>query len=69
MMTIRNVEYIDENIVGYIYVFKKDNRMIKDEGSYQYKCYSELEPDDILEIKYKDFKQYYKYIEPNVKSK
>ena len=67
LVTIRDVEYIDEDIIGYIYVFKKDDRMIKDDKSYQYKCYSELKPHDIVEVKYKDFKQYYNYIDPNIK--
>ncbi|MCI8545007.1 MAG: hypothetical protein HFH09_02115 [Bacilli bacterium] len=58
LMTMSNVN-IDENMVGYIYVFEKSNKMIKDEKSYQYKCYDELAPCDMVTITYKDFYQYY----------
>ena len=61
LMIMENVD-IDENIIGYIYVFKKDSDMVKDNNSYQYKCYKELEPIDIVEIKYKDYKEYYNVI-------
>lgn len=59
LMKMKNVK-IDENIYGYIYVFKKDKDMIKDDDSYQYKCYKEKEPIDIVKIYYKDYKKYYK---------
>ena len=62
IMTMKNVN-IDEDIVGYIYVFKKDNDMIKDKHSYQYKCHKSLIPIDVVEIKYKDYKQYYEIIQ------
>lgn len=58
LMIMENVN-INENIVGYVYVFKKDDSMKKDEKSYQYKCYSELIPYDRIEIKYSDYKAYY----------
>lgn len=58
LMTMSNVN-INENMVGYIYVFEKNDLMIKDEKSYQYKCYQELMPYDVVEITYKDFSQYY----------
>ena len=38
---------------------KQDNDMIKDKNSYKYKCYKELIPIDVVEIKYKDYKKYY----------
>lgn len=50
---------IDEDIIGYIYVFKKNDSMIKEENSYQYKCYEELCPCDVVEIHYRDFSKYY----------
>ena len=37
-MIMENVN-IDENIIGYVYVFLRDDDMIKDNDSYQYKCY------------------------------
>lgn len=62
IMIMRNVN-IDENIKGYIHVFKKDSDMIKDEGTYQYKCYKELIPCDVLEVCYKDFEEYFEIVE------
>lgn len=60
LMYMENVN-IDENMVGYVYVFKKDDSMVKDdeEGSYQYKCYRELTPIDVVEVCYKDYDKYY----------
>jgi len=58
LMTMENVN-IDENIVGYIYVFKKDDEMYKDKNSYQYKCYKELIPIDVIEVSYKDYSEYF----------
>lgn len=59
LMEMKNVN-IDENIYGYIYVFNKDEDMIKDKDSYQYKCYKEKEPIDIVKVYYKDYRKYYK---------
>lgn len=58
LMIMENVN-IDENIKGYIYVFEKNNNMFKDENTYQYKCYEELVPLDVIEIYYKDFQGYF----------
>jgi hypothetical protein len=60
-MVMKNVK-VDEDIVGYIYVFKKDDDMIKYKHSYQYKCHKSLIPVDVVEIKYKDYKQYYEIV-------
>lgn len=65
LMTMENV-IINENIVGYIYVFLRDDDMIKDSDSYQYKCYKPKKPVDIITVRYKDFKNYY-YIKNNNK--
>lgn len=43
IMKMKNVS-IDENMIGYVYVFKYKENMIKDDNSYQYKCYSNLIP-------------------------
>ena len=61
LMTMKNV-CINKNIKGYIYVFKYDDTMIKDKYSYQYKCYQKLIPIDVVEVKYKDYENYYKVI-------
>lgn len=58
LMIMSNVN-IYEDMIGYIYVFKKNDSMIKDEDSYQYKCYEELYPFDVVEIHYRDFSEYY----------
>ena len=58
VMTMENVN-IDENIIGYVYVFLKDDDMVKDNDSYQYKCYKQKKPIDVVEITYRDFKSYY----------
>lgn len=60
IMTMSNV-VIDENIEGYIYVFKYDEAFVNDPvGSLQYKSYKSLKPIDKVKVKYKDFKKYYK---------
>ena len=66
LMIMSNVN-IDEDIIGYIYVFKKNDSMIKDDNSYQYKCYEELCPCDVVEIHYRDFSKYYE-LKNNTKS-
>ena len=65
LMTMKNVN-IDDDIVGYIYVFKNSDDMIKDKKSYQYKCYKELVPIDIVEVYYKDFSKYYEVVNNNI---
>jgi len=64
LMTMSNVN-INENMIGYIYVFKKSDAMIKDDRSYQYKCYEELVPCDVVPITYKDFSDYYEVKTPS----
>ena len=61
LMKMSNVN-IDEDIIGYIYVFLKDDDMIKDSDSYQYKCYKELVPIDVIEVCYKDYMKYYEVV-------
>lgn len=69
LMIMKNVN-IEDHIKGYIYVFQKDSSMIKDEDTYQYKCYHNLKPIDIIEVEYKDFKQYFKVVNSeNVKER
>ena len=61
LMKMKNVN-IDDSIIGYIYVFLNNNDMNKDDNSYQYKCYKELEPIDVVEVCYKDYMKYYEVI-------
>ena len=58
LMKMSNVN-IDEDIIGYIYVFENSDDMIRDNDSYQYKCYKDLVPIDVVEVCYKDYKRYY----------
>ncbi len=46
---------IDENAVGYVYVFEKSDDMIKDPNNYQYRCFHTLVPIDVIEVKMKDY--------------
>lgn len=61
LMRMSNVN-IDDDIIGYIYVFYNTDDMIKDDNSYQYKCYKELIPIDVVEVCYKDYMMYYEVI-------
>lgn len=58
LMTMSGVN-IPDDIVGYVYVFLRDDDMVKDSNSYQYKCYKELIPIDVVEVHYKDYSEYY----------
>ncbi len=56
------VDNIPEDLMGYIYIFKKDEFMIKDnhENTTQYRCYHNLKPIDVVQVYYKDFADYFK---------
>lgn len=59
VMEMENVN-VDENIYGYIYVFKNDGTFKNEPvGSLQYKSYNNLKPIDVIKIYYKDYVQYY----------
>ena len=57
-MIMENVN-IDKNIIGYVYVIQKEENMIKDTDSYQYKCEDRITPIDVIEVKYSDYEKYY----------
>ena len=61
LMIMENVN-ISDDITGYVYVFLKNDTMIKDKNTYQYKYYPKLTPIDVVEVKYKDYKKYYKLV-------
>ena len=67
LMIMENVNVFDD-IIGYIYVFEKDNSMIKDNDNYQYKCYHQLVPIDIIKVRYQEYKNYYKVINKKYKN-
>ena len=60
---VYDVDYIPDNLNGYVYVFEKNDDIIKDvqgnENTTQYKCYHELKPIDIIKINFKDYEKYY----------
>ena len=58
VMIMENVN-IDKNIIGYVYVIQKEENMIKDTDSYQYKCEDRITPIDVIEVKYSDYEKYY----------
>ena len=60
---MQNGDYETEELVGYIYVFNKDDSMVKDEKSYQYKCFKELKPIDVVTVRYGDFSSYYEVLD------
>ncbi len=66
--TIRN-RIINSDEKGYVYVFLRDETMIKDNDSYQYRCYHELVPVDIVEIRFKDFVDDFEIIYDEEKNK
>ena len=68
LMIMENMNVFDD-MIGYVYVFLKNEAMIKDEGTYQYKCYQSLTPIDVIEIKYGDYKNYYEIVNGKVKNK
>lgn len=50
---------IDDELVGYIYVFDYNDSYAHESGSIQYKCYGNVTPIDVIKIKFRDFKKYY----------
>lgn len=66
LMSMSNVTIFDD-IIGYVYVFLKDDSMIKDEESYQYKCFGNLKPIDVVLVRYGDYSSYYEVIDSNEK--
>ena len=58
LMKMENVN-VSDDITGYIYVFLNNEDMIKDSNDYQYKCFKEITPIDIIEVRFDDYKQYY----------
>ena len=52
---------LDDEEIGYIYVFKKDsNNFIHNGGSsLQYRCHEKIMPIEIIPIQFKDYKDFY----------
>ena len=58
LMKMENVN-VSDDIIGYIYVFLNNEDMIKDSNTYQYKCFKEIAPIDVIEVRFSDYKNYY----------
>ena len=61
---IFEVENLPNDLNGYIYVFEKNEEMIKDNKKFttQYRCYKELIPQKVIKVYYKDFENYFERI-------
>lgn len=66
LMSMSDVTTSDD-IIGYIYVFLKDDDMVKDEESYQYKCFKKLKPVDVVIVRYGDYSSYYEIVDNSEK--
>ena len=68
---VYEVDYIPDDLYGYVYVFRKDDDIIKDiqdnKNTTQYKCHHELKPIDTVKVKFKDYEKYYKENKMNYK--
>lgn len=55
------VDNLPDDFYGYVYVFNKEEDIIKDnfDGTTQYRCYHELKPINKIKVYYKDFEQYF----------
>ena len=58
---IFEVNNLPEDLFGYVYVFSKDDSIIKDHHEYttQYRCYHPIKPIDVIKVYYKDFAEYF----------
>ena len=55
------VENLPDDLCGYIYIFNREDDMIKDNHQYttQYRCYHDLIPQRVIKVDYKDFEEYF----------
>ena len=58
------VDKLDDNLFGYVYIFEKNDNMIKDsnENTCQYRCYEGLKCNKVIKVYYKDYEKYFKRI-------
>ena len=59
---IFEAENLPEDLCGYVYIFDKNDDMIKDNHQFttQYRCYHDLVPQKVVKVYYKDFEEYFK---------
>lgn len=55
------VENLPDDLCGYIYIFEKNEDMIKDNNVFttQYRCYHDLTPQKVIKVNYRDFKEFF----------
>ena len=58
---IFEVNSLPGELYGYVYVFKKDDLILKDnhQNTTQYRCYHNLKPIDVIKVYYRDYMQYF----------
>ena len=61
---IFEVDSIPDNLEAYVYIFEKDDNMIKDkhDSTTQYRCYHNLKTQKVIKVDYNDFKKYFKRV-------
>ena len=57
-VTMDNVN-VDDSLEGFVYVFPFDKTYYHEGRSIQYKCYKNIEPIDIIKVRFVDFKRFY----------
>ena len=69
MSFVANV--IPDDLYGYVYVFEKDDSIIKDnhQETTQYRCYHNLKPIGVIKVYYDDYKQYFERKSEQIKSR
>lgn len=50
---------INDDLIGYIYVFPFNDSYEHNNKSIQYKCYENITPIDVIEVRLKEFKSFY----------
>lgn len=50
---------IDDDLIGYIYVFPFNSKYEHQRNSLQYKCFEKIKPVDIIKVRFGDYKKYY----------
>ena len=58
---IFEVDNLPEDLYAYIYIFEKNEDMIRDAHQFttQYRCYHDLIPQKVIKVNYKDFEEFF----------
>ena len=63
---LKNGTYIDDKAKGFLYCFDKSKFQETKKGSNQYVCYDAIDPEEIFEIEYIDYKDLFIKIEKTI---